>query len=189
MKPMQFEIVIKNEKIKSYRTIAFILLLINISAFILMLFYDAFRYQAASAILLAGIYIVMRIYFTKKNHQGHYLDQILIFVLAGCWLGLQNYYLMAALLFIGIIYYLALQKIRILFTPKEVRKLNFPQRVYEWNFFNNVIIKDNMLTLDFKNNHLFQAEIEPQGNLNEKEFNQFARAQLNKTEKISSEIN
>ena len=186
---MQFEIVIKNEKIKSYRTIAFILLLINISAFILMLFYDTFRYQAASAILLTGIYIVMRIYFTKKNQQGLYLDQILIFVLAGCWLGLQNYYLMAALIVIGIIYYLALQKIQILFTPKEVTKLNFPQRAYQWNSFNNVIIKDNMLTLDFKNNHLFQAEIELPENLNEKEFNQFAQTQLNKTETISSETN
>jgi hypothetical protein len=81
-----------------------------------------------------------------------------------------------------------LQKLQILFTPKEIRKLNFPQRSYQWNSVNNVIIKDNMLTLDFKNNHLFQAEIEPPGNLNEKEFNQFARTQLNKTETISSEI-
>ena len=87
---MQFEIVIKNEKIKSYRTIAFILLLINISAFVLMLFYDAFRYQAASAILLTTVYIIMRIYFTKKNQHGHYLDQVLMFVLAGCWLGLVS---------------------------------------------------------------------------------------------------
>jgi len=186
---MQFEIVIKNEKIKSYRTIAFILLLINISAFILMLFYDAFRYQAASAILLTTVYIIMRFYFTKKNQHGHYLDQVLMFVLAGCWLGLQNYYLMAGLIFIGIIYYLALQKIRILFTPTEVIKLNFPKKVYQWNMFNNVIVKDNMLTLDFKNNHLFQAEIELPKNLNEKEFNQFAHVQLIKTEVISSPIN
>ena len=112
-----------------------------------------------------------------------------MFVLAGCWLGLQNYYLMTGLIFIGIVYYLALQKIRILFTPTEVIKLNFPKKVYQWNIFNNVIVKDNMLTLDFKNNHLFQAEIELPKNLNEKEFNQFAHAQLIKTEVISSPIN
>ncbi len=76
-----------------------------------------------------------------------------------------------------------------MFTPTEVIKLNFPKKVYQWSIFNNVIVKDNMLTLDFKNNHLFQAEIELPKNLNEKEFNQFAHVQLIKTEVISSQIN
>jgi len=179
---MQFEIIIKNEKIKSYRTIAFILLLLNITVFLLMLFYDAYRYQAASAILLLAIYIFMRIYFIRKNQQGNYLDQVLIFVLAGCWFGLQNYYVVAALVFIGILYHLALQKIQILFTPKKITKLNFPQKDYEWNTLNNVIIKDSILTLDFKNNHLFQAEIEKSENVNEKGFNSFVQTQLTKAE-------
>ncbi len=92
---MQFEIILKNEKIKSYRTIVLIVLLLNLSIFILMLFYDVYRYEAASAILLVGIYIFMRLYFIKKYQQGNYLDQVLLFVLAGCWFGLQNYYMVA----------------------------------------------------------------------------------------------
>lgn len=176
---MQFEIILKNEKIKSYRTIAFIVLLLNLAIFTLMLFYDAYRYEASSAIILVGIYIFMRLYFIKKYQQGNYLDQVLIFVLAGCWFGLQNYYMMAALAIVGVFYHLALQKIQLLFTPGKVIKLNAPKKDYSWNVFNNVIIKDNILTLDFKNNHLLQVEIEEPKNINEKEFNLFAQAQLN----------
>ncbi len=185
---MQFEIILKNEKIKSYRTIALIVLLLNLSIFILMLFYDVYRYEAASAILLVGIYIFMRLYFIRKYQQGNYLDQVLLFVLAGCWFGLQNYYMVAALVIVGILYHLALQKLQIVFTSEKVMKLNFPEKEYLWNTFNNVILKDNILTLDLKNNHLIQAEVEEPKNIDEKKFNQFAKAQLNQEKSISEAV-
>lgn len=184
---MQFEIILKNEKIKSYRTMALIVLLINLAVFTLMFFYDAYRYEAASAIFLTGIYILMRLYFIKKYQQGNYLDQVLIFVLAGCWFGLQNYYMVAALIIVGVFYHLALQKIQLLFTPEKIIKLNFPKRDYLWNVFSNVIIKDKILTLDFKNNHLLQVEIEEPKNINENEFNLFAQAQLNREQVSATE--
>ena len=176
---MQFEIILKNEKIRSYRTIALIVLLLNLATFILLLFYDVYRYEAASAILLVGIYIFMRLYFIKKYQQGNYLDQVLLFVLAGCWFGLQNYFMVATLVGIGVLYHLALQKLQIVFTTQKIMKLSFPQKEYLWNNFNNVILKDNILTLDFKNNHLIQAEVEAPKNIDEKQFNLFAKSQLN----------
>ena len=175
---MQFDIILKNDKIKSYRTIAQIILLLNLVVFIFMLFYDEYRYEAASAILLIGIYIFMRLYFIKKYNQGNYLDQVLLFVLAGCWLGLQNYVMVAAMVILGIFYHLALQKLQFVFTPEKVFKLNFPSKEFEWNVFNNVILKDNILTLDFKNNKLIQAEIEKSQNINEQQFNSFAQSKL-----------
>ena len=176
---MQFDIILKNDKIKSYRTIAQIILFLNLIIFIFMLFYDEYRYEAASAILLIGIYIFMRLYFIKKYNQGNYLDQVLLFVLAGCWFGLQNYIMVAALVILGVFYHLALQKLQFVFTPEKVFKLNFPVKEFEWNVFNNVILKDNILTLDFKNNKLIQAEIEKSQNINEQQFNSFAQSKVN----------
>jgi hypothetical protein len=175
---MQFDIILKNDKIKSYRTIAQIILLLNLAIFIFMLFYDEYRYEAASAILLIGIYIFMRLYFIKKYNQGNYLDQVLLFVLAGCWFWLQNYIMVAALVILGVFYHLALQKIQLFFTQEKVFKLNFPGKEFEWDVFNNVILKDNILTLDFKNNKLIQAEIEKSQNINEQQFNSFAQSKL-----------
>jgi hypothetical protein len=174
----QFEIILKNDKIKSYRSIALIILILNLSVFIFLLFYDQYRYEAASAILLIGIYIFMRLYFIRKYNQGNYVDQVLLFVLAGCWFGIQNYLMVFILVILGVLYHLALQKLLFVFTSEKISKMNFPVKEFSWNMFNNVILKDNILTLDFKNNHLIQAEIEKSGNINEKQFNSFAQSRL-----------
>lgn len=155
-----------------------IVLLLNLIIFIYLLFFDEYRYESASAILLVGIYIFMRLYFIKKYNQGNYLDQILFFVLAGCWLGLQNYFMVTALAILGILYHLTLQKIQFVFTPEKITRFSFPSKEYDWNLFNNVILKDNILTLDFKNDKLIQAEIENQKSVNEQQFNSFAQSQL-----------
>lgn len=174
----QFDIILKNEKIKSYRSIALIILMLNLAIFIFMLFYDEYRYEAASSILLVGIYIFMRLYFVKKYNQGNYLDQVILLVLAGCWFGLQNYFMVVALVVLGVLYHLALQKLQFIFTSEKVVKLNFPGKEFKWNVFNNVVLKDNILTLDFKNNKLIQAEIEKSQNINERQFNSFAQSKL-----------
>ncbi|HXR84944.1 MAG TPA: hypothetical protein VN722_11575 [Hanamia sp.] len=174
----QFEITLQNEKIKSYRSIAFIILLLNLAVFIFLLFYDQYRYEAASAILLIGVYIFMRLYFIRKYNQGNYLDQVMLFVLAGCWLGLGNYFIVASLVILGILYHLALQKLQFVFTKEKIVKLSFPVKEFEWNMMNNVILKDHILTLDFKDNRLIQAEIERSQNINEQQFNLFAQSQL-----------
>lgn len=47
---------------------------------------------------------------------------------------------------------------------------------YEWSSFANVILKDNLLTLDFKNNKLLQLDIaENEQVINEETFNSFSR--------------
>ena len=174
----RFDITLQNNKIKSYRSIALIILLLNLSVFIFLLFYDQYRYEAASAILLVGIYIFMRLYFIRKYGQGNYLDQVMLFVLGGCWLGLENYFLVMAMVILGVLYHLALQKLQLVFTKEKIVKLNFPVKEFEWNSLNNVILKDRILTLDFKDNKIIQAEIERSQSINEQQFNLFAQSQL-----------
>ncbi|MBA4197347.1 MAG: hypothetical protein C0459_07310 [Chitinophaga sp.] len=54
-----------------------------------------------------------------------------------------------------------------------------PVKRYGWDDVNNVIMKDGILTIDFKNNKLFQREInEEVGRDIEKEFNAFCAKQL-----------
>ena len=179
MMPMQqFEIILKNDKLKSYRAIALIILLLNMAIFTFLLFFDSYRYLASSAIFLVGIYIYMRMYFIKKNKHGNYLDEIIFFVLAGCWIEMHNYLLVAVLIGLGTLYHLALQELKFVFTAEKVIKLNFPKKEFEWVLFSNVMLKDNILTLDFKNNKLIQAEIEKSQNIDETDFNLFVQSQL-----------
>ena len=68
------------------------------------------------------------------------------------------------------------------FTENEIAFNSFPKKRKDWNEFNNVLIKDGLITLDHKNNKLFQKEIE--GNVPpqmELEFNEFCRVNLLKS--------
>ena len=52
-------------------------------------------------------------------------------------------------------------------------------RVYKWRDMSNIILKDGILTLDFKSNKIFQSEVEENETpVDEKEFNQFCTEQI-----------
>ncbi|MBS1601466.1 MAG: hypothetical protein JST42_02275, partial [Bacteroidetes bacterium] len=54
-------------------------------------------------------------------------------------------------------------------------------RRFTWTDFNNIILKDGLLTLDFKNNRLLQREVaddEDEDDADEEEFNMFCRQRL-----------
>jgi hypothetical protein len=55
-------------------------------------------------------------------------------------------------------------------------------RIIEWGQLTNVIKRDDLLTLDFKNNRLMQVQI-INDDVPESEFNQFCRQQLAVTNK------
>jgi hypothetical protein len=50
-------------------------------------------------------------------------------------------------------------------------------RIIEWKYLSNVVKKDDLLTLDFKNNKLLQVEIS-KAEGSEEEFNRFCQRQL-----------
>lgn len=51
-------------------------------------------------------------------------------------------------------------------------------RIVEWDQLTNVIKRDDLLTLDFKNNKLMQVQIINSNDVPENEFNQFCRQKL-----------
>ena len=57
------------------------------------------------------------------------------------------------------------------------------QRIVEWSQLTNVIKRDDLLTLDFKNNRLMHVQIINADDVPENEFNQFCRQQLGITQK------
>ena len=176
----QFEITLKNDKVKSYHIIALISLLLNLSVFCFLLFYDAYRAVALSAILAMALYSLLRWYVFKKQQARYFFDEFVFFIPAMCFFGLHSYIFMVLLIFMGFLYKFSLQPVRFIFTRQRVLKANFPKKEFLWNSFSNVILKDNILTLDLKSNKLIQAEIEKPQTLVEKEFNDFAKLQIDK---------
>ncbi len=77
--------------------------------------------------------------------------------------------------------FIAHKKLLVDITDKQIVVPYVMQKTINWNEVNNVILKDGLLTIDFKNNKLFQQLIlNSDEDVNEKEFNDFCKQQLNK---------
>lgn len=70
----------------------------------------------------------------------------------------------------------------IAFDELEIVQNSFPKKTNTWKEVNNVILKDGLLTIDFKNNQLIQKEVDAEVTEQvEREFNEFATAQIKKS--------
>ena len=70
----------------------------------------------------------------------------------------------------------------IAFDENEIVKNSFPKKRFSWSELNNVVLKDGLLTIDFKNNQLIQKELESNTTeALENEFNAYAKLHLEKT--------
>lgn len=179
MRPMeQYKIALKNDKVGKYRSIAKFCLFLNVAVFVYLLFYDEYRIAVSIDLLLILLYFMARRYKVKKDRKGYWLNEWVFFLLAFCWLGIENYWLEAINLIMGVLFFLAVKNMEFVFKKSGVEKLNFPKKLYEWELFENVILKDDILTLDFKNNKILQAEIDPVTDVDEVKFNAFVGSKL-----------
>ncbi|MBG9378372.1 hypothetical protein I5907_19190 [Panacibacter sp. DH6] len=57
---------------------------------------------------------------------------------------------------------------------------SLPEKIIDWKSLQNVVIKDDLLTIDYRNNKIFQAPVNTtSSNIgNEAEFNEFCRLQI-----------
>jgi hypothetical protein len=173
-----YRITLKNYKVTSYRFIALLIVFFNLAIFVYLLFSEKYFYDASACLFLISAYCLYRFYVAKKNQSGFFLDEFSFFILSGCWVALDNYFIACGCIFIALLYHFALQKSAFVIDNSSVKKLNFPKTNFSWDKFSNVLVRDNILTLDFNNNKLIQAEIEDDKNITESEFNEFAQRQI-----------
>ncbi len=171
----KFEIEIKNEKIKSYRMITMLIVILNSLFFIFLLFDISQRKNALISLAFIVVFTGYRFFISKKNSKSFFFDEWIFFLLMILWVDTCIIAIINMLLFL--LYTITLQKFRYNFDSSIIEQKNFPWKKYKWNQLRNVILKDDMLTLDFRNNKLMQAEIVNAG-INESEFNAFAKKQL-----------
>ena len=169
-------IILRNEKEKTYKLIILLFVILH-AAFFLYLLSDAGRWkQGIAGLVVVALYIVYKLLVANTVYEKlPFESSVFIFlaiVLQPAWFGFID-------LGLSILSSFALKRTVFNFTPRSIVKRNIPTKKYTWDQFSNVILKDNILTLDFKNNKLLQAEIEP-ANINEEAFNTFAQQQLNK---------
>ena len=173
----KFDITLTNEKEISYRRIILFFVILHTLLFTYLLYDTLLWKKAVAGLLFIFLYSAYRLLITNTAKQKFSYGSGFFFVFA---IFFPIIWLMAIDALLFILSNSALQKTNFIFEKTQIQKINFPAKKFLWNQFSNVVLKDNILTLDFKNNKLLQGEIETT-NINEDAFNTFAQEQLNKT--------
>lgn len=171
------------------------MLLCLISALLFVYFIVGTQYKIvtnyAVIYIVAIVIIAGQLVFNYINRHTHLTNNRIAFLaIAVTWVLSGNNWLAALYLFAAIL------EPRIKF-PEEIgvdkngiTKNNLFNKSYSWQELNNIILKDDILTIDFKNNSIFQKETEQEVDIiTENEFNEFCKIQLStqKTEPLLSD--
>ncbi|MEO8172261.1 MAG: hypothetical protein ABI581_04225 [Sediminibacterium sp.] len=136
-----------------------------------------------SILVLGMIAWWIRCTIRHKKQEIVYYRLGLLLATIGWVIGYRNF---GGPLWIPVLYFIAVLFEKQVKFPKEIAFdeegiiiNSFPRRSYRWALLSNVVLKDCILTIDFKNNKLIQKETqEDTTEQEEKEFNEFCTKQL-----------
>lgn len=182
----KYRFILKNEKTKNYRLISQLLVLFNLLGFVFLLINNETRISKNILLLFAILITAVYTFFTvmewiSKKPLPDFWHRSIFGVCAVVWYR-EGFWWLTIMLFLFILLdFIAHKKLVVDISNKKIIIPYAMQKAIDWNEVNNVILKDGLLTIDFKNNKLFQQLIlNSEEDVNEKEFNDFCKQQLDK---------
>jgi hypothetical protein len=173
-----FTFTVKPEKQASYARIELIVVVLHLFTFIIL---AVLNYPAGIGMLVLGIGVaavyLLLYYYRKSNRFRLTLMEVPLYFFGLWWLNSGVYWMAVLVLVFSIFATLSRQKIQVIVTEDAVLYRSFPQRSIQWAELDNVILKDGLLTIDFKNNKIIQQLIED-NNISEAAFNSFCNQNI-----------
>jgi hypothetical protein len=175
-----YRISLPNQKEGVKTFISFLIALLNMLSFAYALYFS----RPASEVLGFGFAISVGAFiFFLVKYYTRFLQSFVLeisFVLCAItWLIYGNI-ILGLLLGASAVFGLVAKKEAVILIDDMVVTLpSFPEKKIRWEEIDFVKIKDGILTIELKNNHLIQHTLEPKvaGKINEEEFNQFCNQQ------------
>ena len=176
----QFELVLKNEKERSYKRISNILLILNLLGILFISYLKDFTRWGPLIIAAAVTFAAFASHYFKPKNEKPGLTTA-FFLMFVAWLSTDHWEIGALNIIFLLLNTLALQTPIVNISESQVIYPSFPKKKIYWEELNNLILKDGLLTIDFKNNKIIQQQIaDTSSTVDEKEFNDFCKQQLNK---------
>lgn len=173
----KFELILKNEKLRQYRLLALLIILVNVIFLIWLAVSNAELRMAAIVTtgVIAASFIIQRYLKRYAAPVAAIFFILLFYIEAGYW---QAVGIIAAL---ALLYMISVRPLIVFVDSSHIMYPSFPKKQIEWTDINNLVLKDDLLTIDFKNNKVAQAMVINGENdyvIDEKEFNEFCKMQL-----------
>ena len=177
----KFELVLVNEKIKQYTLFALLIIVLNIVALsYLAVTRSELRYRCIAVVLLISVLFIIQHFANKKQKKFSAKGGAILLIIA-LYLSFKFWWAALIMALLAMLYIVSMRQFVLSVNANNIIYPSFPKRIIQWNELNNVIIRDGLLTLDFKNNKLIQVLIgrdRTDHDIDEKEFNDFCRRQL-----------
>lgn len=183
---MKYSFILKDNNQRAYYLFTWFLFFLHVIAAAFTLNSDDNIVKLSMYILL-GFYAVigMAFYFTRKHARSlETFSLLLALFYAHFWFRYVG--IVPALVFAAVYIIVTMVKGKrtsVLFSDGEIQLTRvFKTVAFPWAAMSNVILKDNLLTIDFKTNKIIQVEIVEQNKaVDETEFNLFCNRQLSTT--------
>ena len=168
-----YSFLLPNTNMRLYNRIAYIITALDFLFFSYLLF-NTGEGKYIFYILFIALFIGFEWLYKKFIRSQYYFLPNYLLLLTG-WLFIYPNYLMILLhCILAVMDVLVRQKIYLQFTGAGVlQSQGALKKMYRWDQFSNIILKDSLLTLDFKNNKLHQYAINEAAD--ENGFNNFCR--------------
>jgi hypothetical protein len=155
-------------------------LIINFISILFLTYQNGFTKWGPLILASVAVFAVFAsFHFKNKNEKMMFTGAFFLFILAWQTAG---YWIPEILNFLfAILNLYALQTPIVSINENNIIYPSLPKKKFRWQELNNLILKDDLLTIDLKNNRIIQQQIsETSLTIDEKEFNEFCRQQLNK---------
>jgi hypothetical protein len=185
-KVYQYVVTLKNIHVKYVDIFSVFLLGISVALFTWEQWVSAGANRIYLFCPIAIVTIVIYNIYKKRTGGGDVSYKTALFIAAIGW-AIMPYlsWLFLPFVGLGILEKGARLPLEIGFADNKIVINTLIRRSYEWTDFNNIILKDNLLTLDFKNNRLLQREtVDDDEDAGEDEFNDYCQQQLNASSRI-----
>ncbi len=132
----------------------------------------------AGVLFIAGLLIWNAYVYFRRKTPVYYSKALLIAGLV--WTRMPYFeWLVAVFALLAILEYQAKLSPEIGFSPDHIVFNRLFKKKYRWQEIEHVILKDGLLTIDLKNNKIFQKEIDSGENeASEQEFNEWVKQQM-----------
>jgi hypothetical protein len=178
---VEHKITLKNEKIRSYNQISWLLVILHLIVFLYLAIFSTDKRistTALTSVIILGVVLGYNYYQKKRSGPTISFTLQFYFMTAG-WIATGISWPLVFPVIFGLLSDIATRPLIAIFKLEKIIYPSFPARSIQWSELKNVLLKDGLLTIDLKNNKLIQQEIDEKATqVDEKDFNEFCRDQL-----------
>ncbi|MFM6924640.1 MAG: hypothetical protein ACKOU7_03990 [Ferruginibacter sp.] len=180
---MKYSFILKDNNQKAYNLFTWFLFFLHMAAAMFALNTDDFKLKLSIYIMLGFYALLSMVYYICRKHPKALETFSLIMALMYANFWFQQAGILAAIAFAAVFIIVTVVKGKtttVLITDEGIHLTRvFKTVVFPWTAMENLVLKDNVLTIDFKTNKIIQVEIvENNRMVDETEFNLFCKERI-----------